>query len=84
MQDLVGSIENSKTLLFMLVYFDVGIFLSLFDNPEQTERRSYALYWQKKLSSNKDILFPDTLADSSAALTAGFSFAYLKEALCVA
>ena len=47
------------------------------------ERRLYVQYWQTKLSSNKEIDFPDHLIDEVAQLTDKFSFAYLKEALCV-
>lgn len=43
----------------------------------------YAKYWQKKLDSNKDVYFPDTLVDDVAESTEGFSFAFLKEALYV-
>ena len=48
------------------------------------ERKLYSLYWQSKLSSNKEIDFPDHLVDEVAQLTDRFSFAYLKEALYVA
>lgn len=40
-------------------------------------------YWQNKLKTNKDIEFPDALVDEVAEQTEQFSFAYLKEALCV-
>lgn len=43
----------------------------------------YVQYWQEKLKHNKDISFPDALRDEIANLTYDFSFAYLKEALCV-
>ena len=56
---------------------------SLFENPTLEERILYAQYWQKKLRHNKGISFPDTLMDEIAKLTYDFSFAYLKEALCV-
>ncbi|KXN89597.1 hypothetical protein AN958_05464 [Leucoagaricus sp. SymC.cos] len=52
----------------------------LFDDPDEEERALYARYWQKKLSDNLEIDFPDVLVDSVARLTQGFSFAYLKEA----
>ncbi|PCH41485.1 nucleoside triphosphate hydrolase protein [Wolfiporia cocos MD-104 SS10] len=51
-----------------------------FSDPDQEERALYARYWQRKLE-NKDVAFPDTLAEEIAAMTANFSFAYLKEAL---
>ena len=41
----------------------------------------YAQYWQKKLKSKDKIDFPDSLLDTVADKTHGFSFAYLKEAL---
>ena len=56
---------------------------SLFENPTLEERVLYTQYWQKKLRHNKDISFPDTLGEEIAKLTYDFSFAYLKEALCV-
>ncbi len=56
---------------------------SLFDDPDEVGRKLYAQYWQKKLSSNKEIHFPDELVEEFVFMTARFSFAYLKEALCV-
>ena len=55
----------------------------LFDDPDRDERALYAKYWQHKLKGNKDVEFPDTLVDEIASSTNKFSFAYLKEALCV-
>lgn len=43
----------------------------------------YAKYWQAKLADNKDIDFPDSLAEEVADLTYDFSFAFLKECLSV-
>lgn len=43
----------------------------------------YVQYWQGKLQGNKKISFPDSLVKEIASETDGFSFAYLKEALCV-
>jgi len=54
---------------------------STFSNPAEGERRQYAVYWQKKLKSNKDIEFPDELLDQFAEKTDKFSFAYMKEVL---
>jgi transitional endoplasmic reticulum ATPase len=54
---------------------------SLFDDPNYHERVLYNQYWQKKLRSNKDLSFPDTLVNDVAKLTEKFSFAFLKEAL---
>ena len=56
---------------------------SLFDDPTGEGRRLYTKYWQEKLSDNDDIDFPDSLATEIVDSTSGFSFAYLKEALCV-
>ncbi|KAI1842098.1 hypothetical protein JX266_011749 [Neoarthrinium moseri] len=47
--------------------------------PSQSERASYAKYWQKKLEKNPRTEFPDDACDVIAAMTDGFSFAYLKE-----
>ena len=55
----------------------------LFDDPDRDERALYAQYWQHKLKGNKDVDFPNTLVDEIASSTDKFSFAYLKEALCV-
>jgi len=55
----------------------------LFDDPDHEERTLYAKYWQRKLKDNKDIDYPDPLVDEVAQSTEQFSFAYLKEALCV-
>lgn len=54
---------------------------SNFEDPNEDERALYAQYWQKKLASNKDINFPDSLVTRIAQSTDRFSFAYLKEAL---
>ncbi|KAG8717124.1 hypothetical protein FRC08_008159 [Ceratobasidium sp. 394] len=51
-----------------------------FSAPNRDERVQYAQYWQRKLKNNKDISFPDSLVEKVADQTAGFSFAYLKEA----
>jgi transitional endoplasmic reticulum ATPase len=55
----------------------------LFDDPDESERRLYCGYWQKKLAHNSKVSFPDSLADEIAKNSDGLSFAYLKEALCV-
>ena len=55
----------------------------MFDDPDREERTLYAKYWQEKLKDNKNISFPDPLVDEVASSTEQFSFAYLKEALCV-
>ncbi|KAF9821282.1 hypothetical protein IEO21_00890 [Rhodonia placenta] len=51
----------------------------LFDDPDESERALYAKYWQEKLTTNKNIYFPDKLVEEVAASTVKFSFAYLKE-----
>ncbi|KDQ64302.1 hypothetical protein JAAARDRAFT_683411 [Jaapia argillacea MUCL 33604] len=52
----------------------------LFDDPNREERTLYCKYWQKKLETNPDIDFPDSLVDEAVETTEDFSFAYLKEA----
>lgn len=44
----------------------------------------YMKYWQRKLSDNKDLDFPDKLCPAIAKITKGFSFAYLQEAMVAA
>ncbi|EAU84381.2 ATP-dependent Zn protease [Coprinopsis cinerea okayama7 len=51
-----------------------------FDDPDLEERKLYVQYWQKKLSGNEEIDFPDKMVDEIAEITDRFSFAYLKEA----
>ncbi|KAF8314781.1 P-loop containing nucleoside triphosphate hydrolase protein [Clavulina sp. PMI_390] len=51
-----------------------------FTDPSLGERTLYCQYWQKKLSSNESIVFPESLVGEIANCTNGFSFAYLKEA----
>lgn len=53
----------------------------LFPNPNEQERVAYMQYWQKKLSDNEELEFPDKLAPAAAKITNGFSFAYLQEAM---
>ena len=55
----------------------------MFDDPTEEARTLYVQYWQDKLKSNNSIAFPDDLVKEVASGTDGFSFAYLKEALCV-
>ncbi|KIX96923.1 uncharacterized protein Z520_07037 [Fonsecaea multimorphosa CBS 102226] len=52
----------------------------LFDNPNFSQRVKYCQYWQKKLSDNKDIEFPDEICTAAAKITDDFSFAYIQEA----
>ncbi len=58
-------------------------YCSMFDDPDDEERKLYVQYWQGKLKNNKDISFPDSLASEIVDSTARFSFAYLKEVLYV-
>ena len=57
------------------------ISFSLFDDPNREARLLYVKYWQNKLADNKDVEFPESLAEEIADTTNRFSFAYLKEAL---
>ena len=41
----------------------------LFPDPNKEQRTRYAEYWQKKLSDNKDIDFPDKLCPAIAGIT---------------
>lgn len=59
------------------------ILLSEFDDPTREERVLYCKYWQNKLVNNDAVDFPDSLIEEVADLTDSFSFAYLKECLCV-
>jgi hypothetical protein len=45
---------------------------------------AYCKFWQKKLSSSKDIEFPDRLCRAIADITDKFSFAYIQEAFVAA
>nr|XP_031861387.1 uncharacterized protein CI109_002991 [Kwoniella shandongensis]KAA5528459.1 hypothetical protein CI109_002991 [Kwoniella shandongensis] len=51
-----------------------------FPDPSYAQRRDYAIYWQNKLRTIKEIEFPDSLLDEFAEKTDKFSFAYMKEA----
>lgn len=55
-----------------------------FPNPNLAERTAYCRFWQRKLSDNKDIEFPDELCGAIAAITDDFSFAYMQEAFVAA
>jgi transitional endoplasmic reticulum ATPase len=52
--------------------------------PEEDERAAYARYWQHKLLGNDMVEFPDELCSVIAKMSAGFSFAYLKELFVMA
>ncbi|TPX10074.1 uncharacterized protein E0L32_001271 [Thyridium curvatum] len=51
-----------------------------FPDPNLKERTAYCHFWQRKLSDNKDIDFPDKLCTAIAEITVDFSFAYMQEA----
>ncbi|KAJ2971269.1 hypothetical protein NUW58_g9464 [Xylaria curta] len=55
-----------------------------FPDPDLEQRVAYCKFWQKKLSDNKDIEFPDELCDAIAEITDKFSFAYMQEAFVAA
>ena len=50
-----------------------------FPRPNENERILYCEYWRRKLKTNKDIDFPKKLSPAMAAITDGFSFAFLQE-----
>jgi transitional endoplasmic reticulum ATPase len=52
--------------------------------PEEDERTAYARYWQHKLLDNDTVEFPDEMCSLVAKMSAGFSFAYLKELFVMA
>lgn len=47
--------------------------------PNERERELYCRYWARQLTGHPLVAFPDELCPVVAALTEGFSFAYLKE-----
>ncbi|KAB5550847.1 P-loop containing nucleoside triphosphate hydrolase protein [Coniochaeta sp. 2T2.1] len=50
-----------------------------FKVPSLAERLEYCLYWRRKFAESETIEFPDGICHPIAAMTEGFSFAYLKE-----
>ncbi|KAM0247339.1 hypothetical protein ACHAQJ_009896 [Trichoderma viride] len=56
----------------------------LFPDPDLDQRVAYCQFWQKKLSDNKSISFPDKLCGAIAEITNDFSFAYMQEAFVAA
>lgn len=76
---LTGSCESALYVLWLILKNRY----SKFDDPDREERALYAKYWQNKLKDNDKISYPDQLVDEVADATDHFSFAYLKEALCV-
>ncbi|KAK4890923.1 hypothetical protein LTR28_002533, partial [Elasticomyces elasticus] len=55
-----------------------------FPDPDMQQREKYCHYWQKKLSDNKEVEFPDELCTAIAKITDDFSFAYIQEAFIAA
>jgi len=51
-----------------------------FDLPAPQERTRYCDFWRTRLANNKSINFPAKMSSAIAAITDGFSFAYLQEA----
>ena len=81
-RDLVVSTGNCELLRNILHDWLIEACVdSEFENPTKEERLQYAQYWQNKLKDNKDIDFPDSLAEEVVELTDNFSFAFLKECL---
>ncbi|UKZ86844.1 uncharacterized protein TrAFT101_002668 [Trichoderma asperellum] len=56
----------------------------LFPDPDYDQRVAYCHFWQKKLSDNKSVSFPDNLCAAIAEITDDFSFAYMQEAFVAA
>ena len=56
----------------------------LFSDPNMEERVKYCEFWRRKLDGNEDIEFPQSLCKAIAAITKGFSFAYIQEAFVAA
>ena len=56
----------------------------LFPEPSFEQRVKYCAFWRKKLKDNDDIEFPEKLERAVAAITKGFSFAYIQEAFVAA
>lgn len=56
----------------------------LFPEPNLEQRVQYCEFWRKKLDDNADVEFPARLSNAIAAITKGFSFAYIQEAFVAA
>ena len=56
----------------------------LFPEPNFEQRVQYCAFWRKKLHDNEDVEFPEQLERAVAAITKGFSFAYIQEAFVAA
>ncbi|KAI1364759.1 P-loop containing nucleoside triphosphate hydrolase protein [Xylaria arbuscula] len=55
-----------------------------FQDPNFEQRIAYCKFWQRKLTDNKEIEFPDELCEAIANITDKFSFAYMQEAFVAA
>lgn len=53
-----------------------------FPNPDYDQRVQYCKYWQRKLSDNKDVEFPDEICEAAAAITDKFSVSVIRLLLC--
>lgn len=89
----VDGLENNSGLLMVgstnyLQRLDPGITKRpsrfdrkyLFPLPDNSEREQYCVYWRKKILKNPKVDYPKKLVKLIAAITFGFSFAYLQEA----
>lgn len=56
----------------------------LFPDPNLEQRVQYCEFWRNKLDGNEDVEFPAELSNAVAAITEGFSFAYIQEAFVAA
>lgn len=56
----------------------------LFPDPNLEQRVQYCEFWRNKLDGNEDVEFPAKLSNAVAAITKGFSFAYIQEAFVAA
>lgn len=56
----------------------------LFPDPNVEERVKYCEFWRRKLDGNEDVEFPEIMCKAIAAITKGFSFAYIQEAFVAA
>jgi ATP-dependent 26S proteasome regulatory subunit len=52
----------------------------LFPQPSKAERMEYVHFWQKKLSKEPEVEFPDVLIEPIAGITSDFSFSYMHKA----
>ena len=55
-----------------------------FPLPSADDRALYVDHWRSKMAKNSSVYFPKSLSTRVAALTRGFSFAYMQEAFVTA